>query len=113
VEHTVLGETPWHSKPLKCAHRGIEAVHVVEDQRLIPVGKGLEVDAQGRGLAAQPAGAAVEGLVQAAALADAGRAEEQQQVQVARGEGTDVRIQLRVGGQAQGMRRQLGGRGHG
>jgi hypothetical protein len=23
VEHTVLGETPWHSKPLKCAHRAL------------------------------------------------------------------------------------------
>src|SRR5262249_56086485 len=66
---------------------GVETVHVVEDQWLMPVLVGFEIDAQRCGQAANPADASVQGLADAAAFANAGRAEEQQQMQVAGSEG--------------------------
>jgi hypothetical protein len=90
----------------------IEAIDVVEDQGLMAVGVGFEVDAQGRSLATEPAGARAEGLADAAAFADAGRAEEEEQVQVSGGEGADVGIQLSVGAEAYGVRQHFGGCGH-
>src|SRR5262249_10084758 len=92
---------------------GIEAIDVVEDQRLVAIGIGFEVNAQRRGLAAEPAGAGVQRLAEAAALANAGRAKKEEQVQMSRGKGADIGIQFGVGGQAQGVRRHVGGRGHG
>src|SRR5262249_18931642 len=53
-----------------------------------------------------------QGLADTAAFADAGRAEEHQQMQVAGSEGADVGFQLGVAGQADGVRRQLDGCGH-
>src|SRR5229473_6062838 len=55
---------------------GIQAVDVVQDNWLMPVLVGFEVDAKGGGLAADPANRAAQRLADAVAFADAGRTED-------------------------------------
>ena len=58
---------------------------------------GFEKDAQGRGLAADPADVRIERLADIAAFADAGWSEKHQKMQMTGGESTDVGFQLGVG----------------
>src|SRR6266851_6605609 len=85
---------------------GIQAIDIIEYEWLMAMFVSLHVNAQGRGLAADPADVAVQRLANAATLADAGRAEEHQQVQMAGGKGADVLFQLDVAQHADGVRRQ-------
>jgi len=66
----------------------------------VAVSEGLQIDAQGCGLAADPADLGVEGRADGAAFSYAGRAEEEKQVQMSRGEGTDIGFQLAIAGKA-------------
>src|SRR5262249_31521331 len=54
----------------------------------------------------------VERLPDGAALADAGRTEEHQQMQVTLGKGPDIRLQFGIGRQAERVRRRFRGCGH-
>src|SRR5216683_1607950 len=49
---------------------GVQAVYVVEDKRLMTVFVGLQIDAQGCGLAIDPADTIIKRLADAAAFAD-------------------------------------------
>src|SRR5262249_12373187 len=77
------------------------------------VSEGLQIDAQGRGLAADPADVGVEGRADGAAFVHAGRAEEEEQVQMSHGEGTNIGFQRGIGGEAKGGGRHFGRLGHG
>jgi hypothetical protein len=92
---------------------GVQAIDIVEYQGLVAVLVGLEVDAQRGGLAAEPADLAAQRLADAAALADAGRAEEQQEVQVPSGEGPDILLQGSIGRHTDGVPGQPVRRCHG
>ena len=74
------------------------------------VSEGFEIDAQGRGLAAQPADVWVQRLADRTAFADPGWAEQQEQVQMPGSESTDIGFQL---GMVFPVRRPLGGDSYG
>ena len=59
----------------------------------------------GESLAADPDDRAGHGVTDAAAFADAGRADDQQEVQMSLGKSTDIVLELRVGRHADGVLR--------
>src|SRR6516165_5146356 len=76
------------------------------------VSEGFEIDAQGRGLAAEPADGRVQRLADRTAFADPRWAEEEEQVQMPGSESTDIGFQLGIGVKAYGVRQHFR-RGHG
>src|SRR5713226_3917061 len=68
---------------------GIKAVDVVEDEGLMPMFVGLEIDTQWSGLAADPADLAAQGLADTATFANTWRPKDHQQVQMSGGESAD------------------------
>jgi hypothetical protein len=100
-----LVRSVWHKgfEQANAVAVGVQAVDVVEHQRLIAVLVGFQVDAKGGGLAADPADLAAQRLADAAGLANARVAEDHQQVQVAVGKRADVAFQFGVGWQADGV----------
>ena len=70
----------------------------------MPVLVSLQVNSKRRGLAADPTGLVPDCLTNRAALADAGRAEDHEQVQMPRCKSADVLLQLGVSGKTEGVR---------
>src|SRR6266849_6267870 len=69
---------------------GIEAIHVIQDDRFMPVLVSLLVNSKRSGLASDPANLAPDCLTDGAALADTGRAEDHEQIQVPRCKSADI-----------------------
>jgi hypothetical protein len=80
---------------------GVQAIDVVEGERLVAVLERLQVDAERRGVTVDPARLGLDGLADALALTPAGGAAEEQEVQVAVAERGGVPPQLLVGGDDQ------------
>ena len=80
---------------------GIEGIDVVDDDELVAVPVELDVHAERRGVALDPARLAVERRPHRAALGQPAGADEDQQVEMPLGEGTQIRLQPVVGRQMQ------------
>ena len=87
-------------------------IAIERDDGLMAVVVGLQEDAEGSGLAADPADRFGQGLVDRAAFADSGVAQDHQQVEVSLGEGVDIALEFRIGRHADGVRWQSSGSGH-
>ena len=83
----------------------MQTIDVVEHDRPMTVLIGLQKDAKGSGMAANPACLVGEGLADGAALTHSGIAKDHQQVQVPISEGTDIVLQFGVARHTQGVRR--------
>lgn len=83
----------------------VESVHVVEDDRFAAVLVGREVDAERGGVSVDPQGpSSPNDVANAPALADAGIADDYQEIQVAGGERAGVRLEFGVRRDREGVR---------
>ena len=76
---------------------GVEGIDVVDDDELVAVAVELDVHAERRGVALDPAGLAIEHRPHRPALGQAAGADQDQQVEVPRGEGPEICLQPVVG----------------